>query len=158
MMCMFAEELFSLGPDELGSLEDKEKPGAKVRFARCLSERWSDYICVKDNAVSSSFLRSEWSHWSSRDCLPVCCWWTSRVPPLPTSRTALAGTAARSGPSICVCVCVQEGEREAQVLISHFHDPSLMRKYMLTFDFQIYLIAVRLRLLIRTWFSIQAFM
>lgn len=28
--CVFAEELFSLGPDELGCLEDKEKPGAKV--------------------------------------------------------------------------------------------------------------------------------
>ncbi|XP_019110038.2 ubiquitin carboxyl-terminal hydrolase 40 isoform X1 [Larimichthys crocea] len=27
----FREELFSLGPDELGCLEDKEKPGAKVR-------------------------------------------------------------------------------------------------------------------------------
>lgn len=26
----FAEELFSLGPEELGCLEDKEKPGAKV--------------------------------------------------------------------------------------------------------------------------------
>lgn len=29
-MCVFAEELFSLGPEELGCLEDKEKPGAKV--------------------------------------------------------------------------------------------------------------------------------
>lgn len=31
LLCVFAEELFSLGPDELGCLEDKDKPGAKVR-------------------------------------------------------------------------------------------------------------------------------
>lgn len=30
LVCVFAEELFSLGPEELGCLEDKEKAGAKV--------------------------------------------------------------------------------------------------------------------------------
>lgn len=30
LWCVFAEELFSLVPDELGCLEDKDKPEAKV--------------------------------------------------------------------------------------------------------------------------------
>lgn len=30
LVCVFAEELFNLGSEELGCLEDKEKPGAKV--------------------------------------------------------------------------------------------------------------------------------
>lgn len=36
LLCVFAEELFRLGPEELGCLEDKEKPGSKVGTDRRL--------------------------------------------------------------------------------------------------------------------------
>lgn len=59
-------------------------------------------------------LRSGWSPWSFRDCLPVCCWWTSRVPRLLISPTASAGTAARSVVHIC------DHETKSKRLTLHF--------------------------------------
>lgn len=46
LFCFFAEELFSLGPEQLGCLQDKEKPGAKVSpCAEGYSQKCSLHIC-----------------------------------------------------------------------------------------------------------------
>jgi len=59
-LCVSTEELFSLGPAELGCLEDKDKAGAKVSF-KVLVAVTKDVmsLCVKRNAVLLSFPRSE---------------------------------------------------------------------------------------------------
>lgn len=104
---MSAEELFALGTDELGCLEDKDKPGAKVSAVKYNSALPREVSCYKGYSH-----RCASSLWSSRDSLPVFCWWTNRAPPRPTSLTALAGTAMR-----CVVIdkIQSEGLKKAEV-------------------------------------------
>lgn len=104
MLYCLVEELFSLGPQELGCLKDKSKPGAKVGSCpescctKCENQCSSIKVNYKKhrNTFSIHLCRSESSHWSCRDCLPPCYWWTNRAPPPLISLTVLAGTAVRS--------------------------------------------------------------
>lgn len=95
MLHLIAEELFSLGPHELGCLEDKDKPGAKVGCStKC--DDLSISMNVRDrDTFSIIHCRSASSPWSCRDCLPPYYWWTNRAPPPLISLTVLAGTALR---------------------------------------------------------------
>lgn len=104
MLYCLVEELFSLGPQELGCLKDKGQSGAKVGFCpeSCCTK--CENQCLIDNgkiqkhrdSFSIHLFRSEWSHWSCRDCLPPCYWRTNRVPQPLISLTVLAGIAVRS--------------------------------------------------------------
>lgn len=54
-VCFFAEELFSLGPGQLGCLQDKDKPGAKVSLcAEGCSQKCSLHICNMYGSCSFS--------------------------------------------------------------------------------------------------------
>lgn len=50
----FTEELFSLGPEQLGCLQDKEKPGAKVSAVLKVIARNVPYIFLTCKVYASS--------------------------------------------------------------------------------------------------------
>ncbi|XP_070698242.1 ubiquitin carboxyl-terminal hydrolase 40 isoform X2 [Pempheris klunzingeri] len=63
----FREELFSLGPEELGCLEDKEKPGAKVRVIPLeLQKLFSSLLLVDQQSASTADLTDSFG-WNSSE-------------------------------------------------------------------------------------------
>uniref|UniRef100_A0A671TUG1 Ubiquitin specific peptidase 40 n=1 Tax=Sparus aurata TaxID=8175 RepID=A0A671TUG1_SPAAU len=65
----FREELFSLGPDELGCLEDKDKPGAKVRVIPLELQRlFASLLLVDQQSASTASLTDSFGWNSSEVC------------------------------------------------------------------------------------------
>ncbi|KAI3367183.1 hypothetical protein L3Q82_008235 [Scortum barcoo] len=63
----FREELFSLGPEELGCLEDKEKPGAKVRVIPLELQRlFASLLLVDQQSASTADLTDSFG-WNSSE-------------------------------------------------------------------------------------------
>uniref|UniRef100_A0A8C9Y2Z6 Ubiquitin carboxyl-terminal hydrolase n=1 Tax=Sander lucioperca TaxID=283035 RepID=A0A8C9Y2Z6_SANLU len=63
----FREELFSLGPSELGCLEDKEKPGAKVRVIPLELQRlFASLLLVDQQSASTADLTNSFG-WNSSE-------------------------------------------------------------------------------------------
>ncbi|TKS86795.1 Ubiquitin carboxyl-terminal hydrolase 40 [Collichthys lucidus] len=63
----FREELFSLGPDELGCLEDKEKPGAKVRVIPLELQRLFASLLLSDQQSASTANLTDSFGWNSSE-------------------------------------------------------------------------------------------
>ncbi|XP_035023550.2 ubiquitin carboxyl-terminal hydrolase 40 isoform X1 [Hippoglossus stenolepis] len=63
----FREELFSLGPDELGCLEDKEKPGAKVRLIPLELQRLFARLLLVDQQSASTANLTDSFGWNSSE-------------------------------------------------------------------------------------------
>ncbi|XP_034050856.1 ubiquitin carboxyl-terminal hydrolase 40 isoform X2 [Thalassophryne amazonica] len=63
----FREELFSLGPEELGCLEDKEKPGAKVRVIPLELQRLFAHLLLVDQQSASTADLTGSFGWNSRE-------------------------------------------------------------------------------------------
>ncbi|XP_026161733.1 ubiquitin carboxyl-terminal hydrolase 40 isoform X2 [Mastacembelus armatus] len=63
----FREELFSLGPEELGCLEDKEKPGAKVRVIPLELQRLFASLLLVDQQSASTADLTESFGWNSSE-------------------------------------------------------------------------------------------
>ncbi|XP_044023180.1 ubiquitin carboxyl-terminal hydrolase 40 isoform X1 [Siniperca chuatsi] len=63
----FREELFSLGPEELGCLEDKEKPGAEVRVIPLELQRlFASLLLVDQQSASTADLTNSFG-WNSSE-------------------------------------------------------------------------------------------
>ncbi|XP_058471340.1 ubiquitin carboxyl-terminal hydrolase 40 isoform X2 [Solea solea] len=63
----FREQLFSLGPEELGCLEDKEKPGAKVRVIPLELQRlFASMLLVDQQSASTADLTDSFG-WNSSE-------------------------------------------------------------------------------------------
>ncbi|XP_032355468.1 ubiquitin carboxyl-terminal hydrolase 40 isoform X1 [Etheostoma spectabile] len=63
----FREKLFSLGPEELGCLEDKEKPGAKVRVIPLELQRlFASLLLVDQQSASTADLTNSFG-WNSSE-------------------------------------------------------------------------------------------
>ncbi|XP_030247171.1 ubiquitin carboxyl-terminal hydrolase 40 isoform X1 [Sparus aurata] len=63
----FREELFSLGPDELGCLEDKDKPGAKVRVIPLELQRLFASLLLVDQQSASTASLTDSFGWNSSE-------------------------------------------------------------------------------------------
>uniref|UniRef100_A0A4W6EAC8 Ubiquitin carboxyl-terminal hydrolase n=1 Tax=Lates calcarifer TaxID=8187 RepID=A0A4W6EAC8_LATCA len=63
----FREELFSLGPEELGRLEDKEKPGAKVRVIPLELQRLFARLLLVDQQSASTADLTDSFGWNSSE-------------------------------------------------------------------------------------------
>uniref|UniRef100_A0A672Z7Z5 Ubiquitin carboxyl-terminal hydrolase n=1 Tax=Sphaeramia orbicularis TaxID=375764 RepID=A0A672Z7Z5_9TELE len=63
----FREELFSLGPEELGHLEDKEKPGAKVRVIPLELQRLFARLLLVDQQSASTADLTDSFGWNSSE-------------------------------------------------------------------------------------------
>uniref|UniRef100_A0A3B4YKH0 Ubiquitin specific peptidase 40 n=1 Tax=Seriola lalandi dorsalis TaxID=1841481 RepID=A0A3B4YKH0_SERLL len=63
----FREELFSLEPEELGSLEDKEKPGAKVRVIPLELQRLFARLLLVDQQSASTADLTDSFGWNSSE-------------------------------------------------------------------------------------------
>ncbi|KAG8013265.1 Ubiquitin carboxyl-terminal hydrolase 40 [Nibea albiflora] len=63
----FREELFSLGPEELGCLEDKEKPGAKVRVIPLELQRLFASLLLVDQQSASTANLTDSFGWNSSE-------------------------------------------------------------------------------------------
>ncbi|XP_039992469.1 ubiquitin carboxyl-terminal hydrolase 40 isoform X2 [Xiphias gladius] len=63
----FREELFSLGPEELGCLEDKEKPGAKVRVIPLELQRLFARLLLVDQQSASTADLTDSFGWNSSE-------------------------------------------------------------------------------------------
>nr|XP_019953723.1 PREDICTED: ubiquitin carboxyl-terminal hydrolase 40 isoform X1 [Paralichthys olivaceus] len=63
----FREELFSLGPDELGCLEDKDKPGAKVRLIPLELQRLFARLLLVDQQSASTADLTDSFGWNSSE-------------------------------------------------------------------------------------------
>lgn len=63
----FREELFSLGPDELGCLEDKDKPGAKVRVIPLQLQRLFSYLLLVDQQSATTAELTDSFGWNSTE-------------------------------------------------------------------------------------------
>lgn len=63
----FREELFSLGPEELGCLEDKDKPGAKVRVIPLELQRLFACLLLVDQQSASTTDLTDSFGWNSRE-------------------------------------------------------------------------------------------
>ncbi|XP_017654877.1 ubiquitin carboxyl-terminal hydrolase 40 isoform X2 [Nannospalax galili] len=61
----FREALFSLGPEELGSLEDKDKPDAKVRIIPLQLQRLFAQLLLLDQEAASTIDLTDSFGWSS---------------------------------------------------------------------------------------------
>ncbi|XP_041809332.1 ubiquitin carboxyl-terminal hydrolase 40 isoform X1 [Chelmon rostratus] len=63
----FREELFNLGPEELGRLEDKEKPGAKVRVIPLELQRLFATLLLVDQQSASTANLTDSFGWNSSE-------------------------------------------------------------------------------------------
>ncbi|XP_072817963.1 ubiquitin carboxyl-terminal hydrolase 40 isoform X1 [Vicugna pacos] len=63
----FREALFSLGPEELGSLEDKEKPDAKVRIIPLQLQRLFAQLLLLDQDAASTTDLTDSFGWTSNE-------------------------------------------------------------------------------------------
>uniref|UniRef100_A0A3B3S873 Ubiquitin specific peptidase 40 n=1 Tax=Paramormyrops kingsleyae TaxID=1676925 RepID=A0A3B3S873_9TELE len=63
----FREELFRLGPDELGCLEDKDKPEAKVRVIPLELQRLFAELLLLDQQTASTAQLTDSFGWTSRE-------------------------------------------------------------------------------------------
>ncbi|XP_028924841.1 ubiquitin carboxyl-terminal hydrolase 40 isoform X1 [Ornithorhynchus anatinus] len=63
----FREALFSLGPEELGSLEDKDKPGAKVRIIPLQLQRLFAQLLLLDQQAASTTDLTDSFGWDSSE-------------------------------------------------------------------------------------------
>ncbi|KAK2826421.1 hypothetical protein Q5P01_020635 [Channa striata] len=63
----FREELFSLGPDELGCLEEKDKPGSKVRVIPLELQRLFASLLLVDQQSASTADLTESFGWNSTE-------------------------------------------------------------------------------------------
>uniref|UniRef100_A0A3B5M5R6 USP domain-containing protein n=1 Tax=Xiphophorus couchianus TaxID=32473 RepID=A0A3B5M5R6_9TELE len=63
----FREELFSLGPEELGCLEDKDKPGAKVRVIPLELQRLFARLLLVDQQSASTTDLTDSFGWNSSE-------------------------------------------------------------------------------------------
>nr|XP_046268138.1 ubiquitin carboxyl-terminal hydrolase 40 isoform X2 [Scatophagus argus] len=63
----FREEIFSLGPDELGCLEEKEKPGAKVRVIPLELQRLFASLLLVDQQSASTANLTDSFGWNSSE-------------------------------------------------------------------------------------------
>uniref|UniRef100_A0A3Q0S7X2 Ubiquitin specific peptidase 40 n=1 Tax=Amphilophus citrinellus TaxID=61819 RepID=A0A3Q0S7X2_AMPCI len=63
----FREELFSLGPEELGCLEDKEKPEAKVRVIPLELQRLFAHLLLVDQQSASTASLTDSFGWNSSE-------------------------------------------------------------------------------------------
>ncbi|XP_038129228.1 ubiquitin carboxyl-terminal hydrolase 40 isoform X1 [Cyprinodon tularosa] len=63
----FREELFSLGPEELGRLEDKDKPGAKVRVIPLELQRLFARLLLIDHQSASTTDLTDSFGWNSSE-------------------------------------------------------------------------------------------
>lgn len=63
----FREELFSLGPEELGCLEDKDKPGAKVRVIPLQLQRLFTRLLLLDQQSASTAELTDSFGWNSTE-------------------------------------------------------------------------------------------
>ncbi|XP_006866826.1 PREDICTED: ubiquitin carboxyl-terminal hydrolase 40 [Chrysochloris asiatica] len=63
----FREALFSLGPEELGSLEDKDKPDAKVRIIPLQLQRLFSQLLLLDQEAASTADLTDSFGWTSNE-------------------------------------------------------------------------------------------
>ncbi|XP_052606444.1 ubiquitin carboxyl-terminal hydrolase 40 isoform X1 [Peromyscus californicus insignis] len=63
----FREALFSLGPEELGSLEDKDKPDAKVRIIPLQLQRLFAQLLLLDQEAASTIDLTDSFGWTSEE-------------------------------------------------------------------------------------------
>uniref|UniRef100_A0A8C4EDD4 Ubiquitin carboxyl-terminal hydrolase n=1 Tax=Dicentrarchus labrax TaxID=13489 RepID=A0A8C4EDD4_DICLA len=63
----FREELFNLGPEELGCLEDKDKPGAKVRVIPLELQRLFSSLLLVDQQCASTANLTDSFGWNSSE-------------------------------------------------------------------------------------------
>lgn len=63
----FREALFSLGPAELGSLEDKDKPDAKVRIIPLQLQRLFAQLLLLDQEAASTADLTDSFGWTSNE-------------------------------------------------------------------------------------------
>ncbi|XP_023577946.1 ubiquitin carboxyl-terminal hydrolase 40 isoform X2 [Octodon degus] len=63
----FREALFSLGPEELGSLEDKDEPGAKVRIIPLQLQRLFAQLLLLDQGAASTADLTDSFGWTSNE-------------------------------------------------------------------------------------------
>ncbi|XP_013375312.1 PREDICTED: ubiquitin carboxyl-terminal hydrolase 40 isoform X1 [Chinchilla lanigera] len=63
----FREALFSLGPEELGSLEDKDKPDAKVRIIPLQLQRLFAQLLLLDQSAASTADLTDSFGWTSNE-------------------------------------------------------------------------------------------
>lgn len=63
----FREALFSLGPEELGSLEDKDKPDAKVRIIPLQLQRLFAQLLLLDQEAASTTDLTDSFGWTSEE-------------------------------------------------------------------------------------------